>query len=123
MQYPEIASHSFTHIIFDDKTTTKEKALNEFINGFNILERQNIQPISFVFPRNRINYLKELKNAGFKSYRGVEPSWYRNLTGNLKKACHIFDQALSITPPVATPSYRDGLLNIPTSMFFTNERF
>lgn len=114
----EIGSHSYNHIIFDDDYVTKETAFKEYIDGKDILRKHGEDPISFIFPRNGIKHLSELKDAGFETYRGIEPSWYINMPGKMKKACHIIDQTLSITPPVVTPINNSGLINIPASMFY-----
>lgn len=114
----EIGSHSHTHIIFGDKTVTSEMASKEFIESWKVLNQQNVELISFVFPRNSINYLGELKNSGFKVYRGVQLSWYLNMPERFRKIFHIFDQLLFITPSVSSPIYHDGLTNIPASMLY-----
>lgn len=114
----EIGSHSFTHVIFGDHSVTKEKASEEFTESFEILRQLGEPPVSFVFPRNSINYLEELRASGFKAYRGVEPSWYINVPGKMKKIFHVLDQMLAITPPVVTPIYNDNLVNIPASMLY-----
>lgn len=93
----EIGSHSYTHPEFTK--ILKKEALHEF-NKF----KQN----SFVFPRNKINYLKELKSAGFKSYRGSD---------NNK-----FELLIPRFPPVYSPKIESGLLNIQGSMYFVSGR-
>lgn len=114
----EIASHSYSHIIFGDKNTTREEALKEFNYGKEILKKYGEDPISFIFPRNSINYLNELKESCFKVYRGLEPSWYKKTSGYLRKICHIADQTLAITPPVVIPNFNEDLINIPASMLY-----
>jgi len=114
----EIGSHSFSHPIFTDKRTTKNKAIKEFKKSMEILQQRGIKPLSFFFPRNQVHYLEELKNEGFCVYRDVEPSWYSNKSRTMKKICHMIDQALAITPPVVIPSYSDGLIKIPASMMY-----
>ena len=114
----EIGSHSFSHLIFSDSHVSKDEAYKDFSEGMTILKEEGLQPISFVFPRNSIKYLKELRNAGFRAYRGVEPCWYVNVPGKLKKVCHILDQTLAIRPPVVNPIFNDGLVNIPASMLY-----
>lgn len=114
----EIGSHSYSHVIFGDKKISKEIALHEFKKGKEVLEKYNETPVSFVFPRNSINYLDELANSGFKTYRGLESSWYVNTSGIVRKMCHIFDQTLAITPPTVTPKPIKGLVNIPASMLY-----
>ncbi len=114
----QIGSHSYTHAIFGDKKVTKEKALSEYRNGMKILEQHGEEPISFVFPRNSVNYLEELESTGFEAYRGLEPSWYVNVPGKTKKICHMLDQTLAITPPTIILCKNGNLVNIPASMLY-----
>ncbi|MEK7169134.1 MAG: polysaccharide deacetylase family protein [Patescibacteria group bacterium] len=93
----EIGSHSYTHPEFTK--ISKKGALLEF-NNF----KQN----SFVFPRNNINYLRELKKAGFKSYRGADDNEYELLVPRF--------------PPVHNLKFKSGLLNIQGSMYFVSGR-
>lgn len=93
----EIGSHSFTHPVFTE--ITKQEAQYEF-NSF--------KKSSFVFPRNKVKYLKELKDAGFKSYRGADKSEYELLMPRI--------------PPVYKPVMNNGILNINGSMYFVSGR-
>jgi len=54
----EIGSHSFSNVIFRDVRVTKDIAVKEFRQGKDILYQHGEEPISFIFPRNEINYLK-----------------------------------------------------------------
>lgn len=93
----EIGSHSYSHAIFSkiDKGT----AIDEFTK---------FRKKSFVFPRNKIKYLGELKNSGFLTYRGADDSEFELLIPRI--------------PPVYSPSLKNGLLNIQGSMYFVSGR-
>lgn len=93
----EIGSHSYTHAIFS------EISKNEAIKEFNKFKRK-----SFVFPRNKIKYLSELKSAGFKSYRGIDDNEFELLVPRI--------------PPVHFPTTKNDLLNIQGSMYFVSGR-
>lgn len=93
----EIGSHSYSHEIFDK--ITKDVAENEI---------KNFRKKSFVFPRNKINYLNLLKKYGFKSYRAKDQSEYELLIPRI--------------PPVANPKTKNGLIEIPSSMYFVSTR-
>jgi len=93
----ELASHSYSHEIFD-KISTK-KADNEI--------KKNISK-SFVFPRNKINYLEILNKYKFTSYRAKDRSEYELL--------------LPVFPPTNNPKIKKGLLEIPSSMYFVSGR-
>lgn len=93
----EIGSHSYTHPVFTEITKT------EAVKEFNSFKRK-----SFVFPRNKIKYLNELKNAGFKSYRGADDNEHELLIPRI--------------PPVYEPRINNGLVNINGSMYFVSGR-
>lgn len=93
----EIGSHSYTHPEFTK--ISKKEAIIEF-NKF----KQN----SFVYPRNKIKYLNELKKADFKSYRGPD-----------NNNCELLIPRI---PPVYSPKIESGLLNIQGSMYFVSGR-
>lgn len=93
----EIGSHSYTHQVFTD--ISKKEAIIEF---------NNFKKGSFVFPKNKVNYLKELGGAGFKSYRGPDDNQYELLIPRF--------------PPVHNPKFESGLLNIQGSMYFVSGR-
>lgn len=93
----EIGSHSYSHAIFSE--IDKKTAIVEF----NSFKRK-----SFIFPRNKIKYLLELKKAGFSSYRGVDDSEFELLIPRI--------------PPVYSPTLENGLLNIQGSMYFVSGR-
>lgn len=93
----EIASHSYSHPVFTE--ISKTEALFEF-NKF--------KKESFVFPRNKIKYLTELKNSGFKKYRGADEYPYELLIPRV--------------PPVYLPTKESGLINVRGSMYFVSGR-
>jgi hypothetical protein len=114
----EIASHSFSHLIFNDKNTTGADVERELKQCLREAEKLGLQLESFVFPRNREGYLGQLAGAGFKTFRSLEPSWYRDFPDQLRKICHIIDQLLALPPPVTYPIKRGGMLDIPASMLY-----
>ncbi len=93
----EIGSHSYSHEIFTE--IDKEKAEDEI--------KKN-KAISFVFPRNKIKYLKLLKKHGFKTFRGKD-----------KRTWELFAPSM---PPTYKPIFEEGLINIPGSMYLVSAR-
>lgn len=93
----EIASHSYTHPEFTN--ISKSEARFEF-NKF--------KKTSFVFPRNKIKYLDELKKAGFKTFRGKDE--------------YATELLIPRIPPVYMPIIKNGLICIPGSMYFVSGR-
>lgn len=114
----EIASHSFSHIIFNNPDLKRETVEDELNLCHDLAKEYGISIESFVFPRNQEGFYKELKKLGIKSYRGIEKSWYAKYSVRTQKAFHILDQVFSMTPPVYLPENKYGLLNIPGSMLY-----
>lgn len=116
--YQEIGCHSFAHIPYGDKNTKRAAVRADLSSCVCEAEKLGLKLRSFVFPRNNVGYIDELKNFGFEIYRGEEPSWYKDFSKRIRKVCHIIDQFLAITPPVSIPEYDKELFNIPASMFY-----
>lgn len=114
----EIACHSFAHIPYGDNNTERATVRADLSNCVQEAEKAGLKLRSFVFPRNNVGYIDELRNFGFEAYRGAEPSWYAAFPDKLNKTCHILDELLTICPPVSLPEYKQGLYNIPGSMFY-----
>lgn len=122
----EIACHSFSHPEFNSIDTNFAEA--ELQCSIEAAKKMDITFESFIFPRNKINYLFLLKKYGFKSYRGLEPfCWYEKISFNkekqlnhlMKKTGKLVDFYLIRTPPpIIHPLIDDyGLVNIPASFF------
>lgn len=114
----EIACHSFSHIPYGDSNTKRTTVQADLANCIREAKKLNLRLRSFVFPRNNIGYIDELNDSGFEAYRGVEPSWYRRYPRKFRKVCHILDHFFAISPPVSLPVKKQGLINIPASMFY-----
>lgn len=93
----EIGSHSYSHAIFTEISKSEaEKEIKKF------------RARSFVFPRNKVKYLGLLKKYGFKSFRGPDKRNWEILSPSI--------------PPVYKPTIKNGLVNIPGSMYFVSAR-
>lgn len=101
----EIASHSYSHEDFTK--ITKEKANQEF---------KKPKALSFVFPRNHIAYLDLLKKNGFLAYRGADE------TNTSTHIVQLIKLLFKVPPKTNIPTYKNGLLNIPGSMYFVSNR-
>jgi hypothetical protein len=116
----EIGSHSFVHKPYDGPLASVSADLEEVVK----VGRENALELrSFVFPRNVEGHHELLARKGFMAYRGADPTWYRSLTGPAGRLAHLFDQALSLPPPVSSPAQTlDGLWNVPGSMLLLSRR-
>lgn len=113
----EIASHSFSHLIFNEEMS-KSTVKADLQKCVQIAKEMDIDLKSFIFPRHIIGFLEELNQAGFKAFRGGEPTWYSKMKmpALLVKFSHIIDQTLAISPPVVSPGMNAGMVEIPRSM-------
>ena len=110
----EIGSHSFVHMQYDAPLARVSADLEEAVKA---ARGSALELRSFVFPRNVEGQHELLAGKGFTAYRGADPTWYRSLTGPASRLAHLFDQALSLPPPVSLPAQTlDGLWNVPGSM-------
>lgn len=65
----EVASHSFSHVDLGDSETTREVAVFEIRESFEILKKINPELSTFIFPNNNVAHLDLLKETGFTTYR------------------------------------------------------
>lgn len=94
----ELAYHSYSHKIIT--TISKKEALIEIKKGK--------IGTTFIFPQNKVAYLDLLKEHGYTAYRGKDK--------------HKIELLLPSVPPVYDPIIRNGLVNIPGSLYFVSSR-
>jgi hypothetical protein len=71
---------------------------------------------SFVFPRNSEGHHGALVEAGFRVFRGLDPTWHAKTPAAMHRLAHLADQALGIAPPVSRPiEHLPGLWRVPGS--------
>ena len=111
----EIGFHSFSHAPFGSGMT-RERAVAEFRYCAQAAKDLGFATTSFVFPRNVVAYLLELRDAGFICFRDVDElalgSPHSKL-GSLYMACADF---LGLAPQMVEPALREGLVSIPGSL-------
>lgn len=117
----EIASHSFSHIIFGDSGTSRSVAESDIKKCIQLAKKSEITLLSFIFPKNSIAYLDILKRYGFQAFRGPDP--YRFKFGSFASRLFMAVELFFLTPPfVSSPKIVGGLVNIPGSMYFVSSR-
>lgn len=116
----EIASHSFSHIIFGDKGCSPECAASDIAECVRIAEQHGLKLTSFVFPRNSEGHKDILKNFGFSIYRGSGNEWYNSIASiKIRKICHYLDELLGITPGTSCLQRDEyGLYNTVGNMLY-----
>lgn len=112
----EIGAHSLSHVIFGDPGTPRQRAEEELRLCQSIAQELGIELKSFVFPRNSVDHLDALSQAGFKCYRSPDllPLSLRIPRGTALSglACDV----LGIAPRPVVPVDRNGLVEIPGSL-------
>jgi len=107
----EVADHSFSHVLFDDPSTTPAVARAELTASADAANRSFD---TFVYPRNRIAHRDILAEAGYTCYRGLPPTAPSVLEGRLGKVARSVLEA----PVLGKPTVDEyGLVNVPASLF------
>ena len=114
----EIGSHGGRHRYFDRMTAAQAREDLDFAR-----EQHRVHALpfdAFVFPRNSIGHLNELRNAGLHTFRGPDFGWFMTAgaAGRMvSRAANFADKLLPIPPaPVTARKNGDGLVDIPGSM-------
>ncbi len=110
----EIGYHSFSHVVFSK--CSREVAKAEIKEGIKLAKNFGITLKSFIFPKNKIGHIDLLKKYGFEIYRGENLGRYA-LSQNMliRKFNGTIDKIIA---PPAEPKWKDGIWEIPSSMFF-----
>lgn len=116
----DIGLHGYTHKVLGNESCSKEAANREIDRAMEVMNELDIEPKSFVYPRNRIGHRDVLSDHGIEVYRGVDEEWYekKNISSRLKKGMRYIDEALERTPPTVTPNEKNGLVEVPGSQVF-----
>ena len=113
----DVGSHTFSHVVLGDPRTTRELARAEVAASLELAHRDGLDPVAFVFPRNRVGHRDVLAAYGFSCYRGVRPDADdgSRLFGPARK---LAEATVGDPPPLVTPTVDEyGLVNVPASLF------
>lgn len=81
----EIGTHTYSHYYCLEEEQTLETFLTDIEIAREItFSKLKIYPKSIVFPRNQINYIKNLAKYGIQVYRGTQKHWAYNEGNHLK---------------------------------------
>lgn len=112
----EIGFHSFSHVPFGLPGMTRERAMAEYRYCAHLARELNIPTSSFVFPRNLVAFVRELSETGFTCFRDRDHLPMGFATGKLRALSQVLADILAITPCMAEPSVKDGVVSIPGSL-------
>ena len=117
----EIGFHSFSHVPFGLPGMTRERAIAEYRYCAQIAREMGISTTSFVFPRNLVAYLRELRDAGFVCFRDADELPFRfanNIVNSIGMICADF---MGLSPRMIEPSFKEGIVSIPGSLMIRYE--
>lgn len=106
----EFASHSFSHVLFDDPATSRTLAEAEIARSVEIAAEWGQTIDSFIYPRNGVGHRDVLAEHGIAAYRGRSPT--------ADGARGVVDSVLTDRSLLVQPSIDEyGLVDIPASLF------
>jgi hypothetical protein len=112
----EIGFHSFSHVPFGLPGMTRERAIAEYRHCAQIAQEVGIPTTSFVFPRNLVAYLPDLRDAGFTCFRDSDELPFRFRNDKLTSIGMILADFAGLSPRMVEPSLKEGIVSIPGSL-------
>lgn len=111
----EIACHGFCHRPMAEALISKEGARAELAGARRAAELKGIDLRTFIFPRNMVGHLQQVRDAGFIGYRTALPS----AGGMAGKGLRVVEEFnLWPAPQPRFPLEPNGLVPIPAGYFF-----
>lgn len=112
----EIGFHSFSHVPFGWPGMTRERAVAEYHLCAQTARELGIPTTSFVFPRNSVAYLDDLRDSGFRCFRDVDELPVRFASDKLTSLYMIWADFIGLSPRIIEPSIKEGIVSIPGSL-------
>ncbi len=112
----EIGFHSFSHVPFGSPGMTRERAVAEYRLCAQTARERGIPTTSFVFPRNLVAYLGELRDSGFTCFRDVDELPVRFASDRLTSLCMIWADFVGLSPRMIEPSIKDDFVGLSPRM-------
>lgn len=117
----EIGCHTLTHMYVNESEESRQQfdwELGEFVKLFETLKLP--RPRSFIFPKHYMYHFDLLVKHGFRCYRGPESGWFEKMPyAPLRGALRLMNSRLRRPPVVGLPRHRNGLIEIPSSHFYS----
>ena len=117
----EIGFHSFSHVPFGLPGMTRERAIAEYRYCTQVAREMGISAMSFVFPRNLVAYLRELREAGFACFRDADELPFRFANNILTSIGMIWADFIGLSPRMIEPSLKEEIVSIPGSLMIRYE--
>jgi|APSaa5957512535_1039671.scaffolds.fasta_scaffold26886_2 peptidoglycan/xylan/chitin deacetylase (PgdA/CDA1 family) len=115
----EIASHTFSHLYVKEKGVTYSDFLGDLKIFYKLIkEKLNMQAVSFVYPRNQVQYTEALRCFDFKCYRGTGRYWFNKNDNLLSRIVRLF--VMHFGPSKlgsCNISINSKIINVPGTIF------
>jgi hypothetical protein len=112
----EVGFHSFSHVPFGSPGMTRERAIAEYDYCARTAREFGIPTTCFVFPRNLVAYLADLRDAGFTCFRDVDALPFRFASNKLTSIGMVLADFAGLSPRMIEPSLKEGIVSIPGSL-------
>src|SRR5712664_3791029 len=112
----EIGFHSFSHVLFGWPGMKRERAIAEYRYCAQTARELGIPTTCFVFPRNLVAYLADLRDAGFTCFRDVDALPFRFPIDKLTSVGMVLADFAGLSPRTVEPSLKAGMVAIPGSL-------
>ena len=112
----EIGFHSFSHVPLAIPGMTRERAVAEYQYCAQAARELGIPTTCFVFPRNLVAYLAELRDAGFVCFRDMDELKVRFKNKTLTSIGMVWADLVGLAPLMVEPSLKQGIVSIPGSL-------
>lgn len=117
----EIASHSFSHFYCREERLNQDAFLSDLAASTAILNRYDIDPVSFIFCRNQYTKkdLEDLDTSGYKVFRGIENNKFSDpKAGSLIRAMRLADSYINFSGSNSfKPKLENKMVNVASSRF------
>jgi peptidoglycan/xylan/chitin deacetylase (PgdA/CDA1 family) len=117
----EIGSHSFSHVPFGLPGMTRERAIAEYHHCVQAARELGIPTTCFVFPRNLVAYVPELRDAGFRCFRDADQLPMGFASRTLRSLYMVLADFAGLAPSIIEPSLKEGIVSIPGSLMIRYE--
>jgi len=114
----EVACHSFCHRPLGDQSISAAGAARELSAAHEVARIKGLSLETFIFPRNEVGHLTELKASGFLGYR----ERLQRPRGKLGRALSLAEELNILARAQRRSPDRDGLVPIPSGRLL-NWRF
>jgi hypothetical protein len=112
----EIGFHSFSHAPLGWPGMTRERAIAEFRYCAQTARELDLSTSCFIFPRNSVAYLDDLRAAGFTCFRDVDDPSIRLGNSKLNSIGMALADFAGLPPRMVEPSIKRGMVSIPGSL-------